>query len=91
MRAAYFLAYNNDAIEFVPLQTQLLDDIKEGRELISASFVTPYPPGFPILAPGQRITYDILKYIQQLKIKEIHGYVPHKGLKVFKSSYLEQQ
>jgi arginine decarboxylase len=91
LRAAYFLAYNNDAIEFVPLQTQLLDDIKEGRELISASFVTPYPPGFPILAPGQRITYDILKYIQQLKIKEIHGYVPHKGLKVFKSSYLEQQ
>ena len=32
--------------------------MKSGRELVSASFVTPYPPGFPVLVPGQVISED---------------------------------
>ena len=28
-----------------------------------------YPPGIPILAPGERITEDIINYIQYAKAK----------------------
>jgi hypothetical protein len=34
--------------------------IKGGRECVSAQFVIPYPPGFPILVPGQVISAEIL-------------------------------
>ena len=27
--------------------------LKDGPELVSANFVIPYPPGFPIMVPGQ--------------------------------------
>lgn len=39
----------------------------DGR--ICSEFVMCYPPGIPILAPGERITDEILKYIQYAKEK----------------------
>ena len=39
----------------------------DGR--ICSEFVMCYPPGIPILAPGERITRDILNYIQYAKEK----------------------
>lgn len=39
----------------------------EGK--ICSEFVMCYPPGIPILAPGERITKDILKYIEYAKLK----------------------
>lgn len=39
----------------------------EGR--ICSEFVMCYPPGIPILSPGERITADILDYISYAKIK----------------------
>ncbi|MDO5095946.1 MAG: aminotransferase class I/II-fold pyridoxal phosphate-dependent enzyme [Peptostreptococcaceae bacterium] len=36
---------------------------------ISAEFVMAYPPGIPILAPGEQITDEILEYIQFAKAK----------------------
>ena len=39
----------------------------EGR--ICSEFVMCYPPGIPILAPGERITKDILEYIRYAKEK----------------------
>jgi len=62
----------------------VMNDLK----LVSASFITPYPPGFPIIVPGQLITYDILLYLQNIQIKEIHGYNPEQGLKVFTDKFL---
>jgi arginine decarboxylase len=32
---------------------------------LSAEMITPYPPGIPILAPGERITDEIVDYLQQ--------------------------
>lgn len=42
---------------------------------ISSFFVTPYPPGIPVLVPGQTITKDHIEYIeQQMKDNRIiHG------------------
>ncbi len=34
---------------------------------ISKSYITPYPPGVPLLVPGERITSDILKDIKNKK------------------------
>ncbi len=39
----------------------------EGR--VCSEFVMCYPPGIPILAPGEKITADILKYIKYAKEK----------------------
>lgn len=43
--------------------------IEESLGKISAEFVMAYPPGIPILAPGERITGEILSYIQYAKKK----------------------
>ena len=39
----------------------------EGR--ICSEFVMCYPPGIPILAPGERVTADIIRYIAYAKEK----------------------
>src|SRR4051794_11360902 len=33
---------------------------------ISAEMICPYPPGIPITAPGERLTTDVIDYLQQL-------------------------
>ena len=50
---------------------------------MSTGFVVPYPPGFPVLVPGQVVSKQILYFLAQLDIKEIHGYNPDLGLSVF--------
>ncbi|MEL6769366.1 MAG: hypothetical protein AAFP17_19475, partial [Pseudomonadota bacterium] len=46
-------------------------------------FIIPYPPGFPILVPGQVISAEILAFMRALDVNEIHGYRPDLGLRVF--------
>ncbi len=43
--------------------------LKEGIHHISGEFVMCYPPGIPILAPGERITEEIIDYIIYAKAK----------------------
>lgn len=43
--------------------------IRESKGAISSEFVMCYPPGIPILAPGERITSEILDYIAYAKAK----------------------
>ena len=43
--------------------------LKEGIGHIAGEFVMCYPPGIPILAPGERITGDIIDYIIYAKEK----------------------
>ena len=57
--------------------------IKAGRELVSALFVIPYPPGFPILVPGQVISAEILQFMAALDVREIHGFRPELGFRIF--------
>jgi arginine decarboxylase len=83
LRRAFFMAYDEDHVECVPLSARTLASIREGRELVSAAFITPYPPGFPVLVPGQVISQEIVAYLLALDVKEIHGYNPAHGLRVF--------
>ncbi len=43
--------------------------IKTSSGYISGEFVMAYPPGIPILAPGERITAEIIDYISYAKAK----------------------
>ncbi|MGC1953012.1 MAG: hypothetical protein WA970_10670, partial [Gammaproteobacteria bacterium] len=83
-------AYNGEAGEYLRLDSELLEEhLKKGPELISASFVIPYPPGFPIMVPGQVITSAIIEFMRMLDVTEIHGYHPELGLKLIKPAVRE--
>lgn len=43
--------------------------LKQSANRVCSEFVMCYPPGIPILAPGERITREILDYIQYAKDK----------------------
>ena len=60
------------------------------RDVVSTSFIIPYPPGFPILVPGQVISEQIIEFLKKLDVKEIHGYRPDLGMRVFKEETLEK-
>jgi arginine decarboxylase len=83
LRAAYFLGRPDSSCDFLRLDGPIQAAMAEGRELVSAGFVTPYPPGFPVLVPGQVVSAEILDYLGALDVKEIHGYNPEFGLRVF--------
>ena len=82
MRAAFYGGYEETDREHV-----LLGDagrrVSDGKTLVSTTFVVPYPPGFPVLVPGQVISKEILYFLAELDVKEIHGYNPDLGLAVF--------
>ncbi len=83
MRPAFFSAYDEANSEFVKLASKEIDErLKNGPEMVSANFVIPYPPGFPIMVPGQVITADTITYMRKLDVKEIHGYRAALGLKL---------
>ena len=88
IRKAYFLAYKENTCEYIKLQ-DCESTMKKGRDIISASFVIPYPPGFPVLVPGQVMTKEILDFLLALDVKEIHGFRPELGLRVFKEDALK--
>ncbi len=46
---------------------------------MSANFVIPYPPGFPIMVPGQVIDAETIGFMRKLDVKEIHGYNADAG------------
>ncbi|MFJ4172084.1 aminotransferase class I/II-fold pyridoxal phosphate-dependent enzyme [Paenarthrobacter sp. NPDC089714] len=89
MRSAYYLAYKPGATEHLT-STQIRRRMTE-REVISARFVTPYPPGFPVLVPGQIFSDEILNYMDSLDTREVHGYQPQLGYSVFTSVAFEEQ
>jgi len=89
MRPAFFMAYDEDNCEFVKLGSDEIDKrLRDGPEMVSANFVIPYPPGFPIMVPGQVITADTIAFMRKLDVKEIHGYHAAQGIKLIKPSTL---
>jgi arginine decarboxylase len=91
IRRAFFYAYDEENCEYITIDDETIGNaIKSGRELVSASFVTPYPPGFPILVPGQVVSEEILAFMRALDVKEIHGYNPEIGLQMFTEEALQK-
>ncbi len=90
IRSAFFLAYDEENCDYLDLTGALRSALDAGREVVSASFIIPYPPGFPILVPGQVVSREILDFMLALDVNEIHGYRPDLGLRVFTDEALEK-
>ena len=88
LRAAYFLGRSEASCDFLCLDGPIEAAMAAGQQVVSAGFVTPYPPGFPVLVPGQEVSREILDYLCALDVKEIYGYNPEFGLRVFKQGLL---
>lgn len=91
MRAAHYQGMEDANVEYVPLSAETIQQVQAGQRWVAASFVTPYPPGFPVIVPGQIITAEILDYFRHIKVKEIHGYNFELGFKVFRGDYLAEK
>jgi len=87
IRSAFFLSYHDANCEYLNM-AETAKAIAAGREPVSALFVIPYPPGFPILVPGQVISSDILQFMLALDVREIHGFRPELGFRIFTEAAL---
>lgn len=83
LRTAFFEGQRRGAVEHVQPE-ELRRRVEQGLRPVSGGFVTPYPPGFPVLVPGQVITAEILDFMSALDTREIHGYDPARGYRVLK-------
>ena len=91
LRAAYFEGGNEALVTYIKLSSDTMAQVQAGRQWVSASFVTPYPPGFPVIVPGQLITTEVLAFFQHIKVKEIHGFDAERGFKVFSDAHLQHK
>jgi arginine decarboxylase len=91
MREAFYAAYDPAGTEHIKLNSKEIDRrLQEGPELVSANFVIPYPPGFPIMVPGQVISAETIEFMRKLDVKEIHGYTASLGLKILKMPAVQE-
>lgn len=90
IRTAFFLSYDEKNTDYLDLNGTLREAMDAGKTVVSASFIIPYPPGFPILVPGQVVSQEILSFMRALDVSEIHGYRPDLGLRVFTEAALKR-
>ncbi len=88
VRKAFFLSYDHTLCEYLPAD-EVEEKMETGESVVSATFVTPYPPGFPVLVPGQVFSREILSFMRSLDTPEIHGYQESLGYRVYTSKALE--
>ncbi len=57
---------------------------KDSKGFISYDVICPYPPGIPIVAPGEEITEEVIEFIVELREKgaDIQGLTPEGKAKV---------
>lgn len=88
VRRAFYLSYNDANCEYLSAE-EIFEKLDAGIDVVSATFVTPYPPGFPVLVPGQVFSREILTFIRDLDTPEIHGYQPDFGYRVYTEKAIE--
>ncbi len=59
---------------FATTKTVLLD---EAVGEVSGEMVIPYPPGIPVLAPGERITAEVAAYLKEAAARGLSVHGPH--------------
>ncbi len=88
VRRAFYLSYDDTNCEYLTGE-QIYERLDAGTDVVSATFVTPYPPGFPVLVPGQLFSRRVLDFIRDLDTPEIHGYRPNFGYRVYTAKAIE--
>ena len=90
LREAFYDGQRRGGVEFLQ-PAAVLARLAEGETVVSANFVTPYPPGFPVLVPGQVISREVVDFMLALDTREIHGFDPLRGYRVLKHQPVQQQ
>ncbi|OBI50824.1 aminotransferase class I/II-fold pyridoxal phosphate-dependent enzyme [Mycobacterium sp. E787] len=88
VRRAFYLSYDDTNCEYL-MGEQIMERLDAGTDVVSATYVTPYPPGFPVLVPGQVFSREILQFMRDLDTPEIHGYLPNFGYRVYTQKAIE--
>ena len=88
VRRAFYLAYNDSYCEYLT-PDEVEQRVQNGEQVVSTTYVTPYPPGFPVLVPGQVFSKQILSFMRSLDTPEIHGYRAESGYRVYLDKALE--
>jgi arginine decarboxylase len=88
VRRAFYLSYNDSYCEYLRPE-EVEQRVENGDQVVSTTYVTPYPPGFPVLVPGQVFSEQILAFMRSLDTPEIHGYRPDLGYRVYVDKALE--
>jgi arginine/lysine/ornithine decarboxylase len=88
IRRAFYLAYNDSHCEYLT-QKEVEQRVENGDQVVSTTYVTPYPPGYPVLVPGQMFSPQILAFMRSLDTPEIHGYRADLGYRVYIDKALE--
>lgn len=88
VRRAFYLSYDDTNCEYLT-GDQIDERLDAGVDIVSATYVTPYPPGFPVLVPGQVFSREILQFMRDLDTPEIHGYLPNFGYRVYTEKAIE--
>jgi arginine decarboxylase len=88
VRRAFYLSYDDTNCEYLTGE-QIDERLDAGVDIVSATYVTPYPPGFPVLVPGQVFSREILQFMRDLDTPEIHGYLPEFGYRVYTEKAIE--
>ena len=88
VRRAFYLSYNDSYCEYLTPE-EVEQRVENGDQVVSTTYVTPYPPGYPVLVPGQVFSPEILSFMRSLDTPEIHGYRPDLGYRVYLDKALE--
>src|ERR1700749_1422234 len=88
VRRAFYLSYNDSYCEYL-MPEEVEQRGENGEQVVSTTYVTPYPPGYPVLVPGQVFSQEILSYMRSLDPPEVHGYRPDLGYRVYIDKALE--
>ena len=88
VRRAFYLSYNDSYCEYL-LPDEVEQRVQAGEQVVSTTYVTPYPPGFPVLVPGQVFSPQILAFMRSLDTPEVHGYRADLGYRVYVDKALE--
>jgi arginine decarboxylase len=88
VRRAFYLAYNDTYCEYLK-PDEVEQRMENGEQVVSTTYVTPYPPGYPVLVPGQVFSQQILSFMRALDTPEIHGYRADLGYRVYVGKALE--
>jgi arginine/lysine/ornithine decarboxylase len=88
VRRAFYLSYNDSYCEYL-MPDEAEQRVEAGEQVVSTTYVTPYPPGFPVLVPGQVFSPQILAFMRSLDTPEVHGYRADLGYRVYVDKALE--
>ncbi len=88
LRRAFYVSYDDALCEYL-MPDEVQERLDAGTDVVSATFITPYPPGFPVLVPGQLFSQEIMAFMRTLDTKEVHGLRPDMGYRVFLDKAME--